>query len=60
MLISPALAAHGVVDTGSSGGGTALLVILAVIVGVALIYIAQKKWRRRLQARDRRDPQEHR
>jgi hypothetical protein len=53
MLISPALAGHGVADTGSSGGGIALLVILAVVIMLAFGYMAQKKWRRRMQGRDR-------
>lgn len=53
MLISPALAAHGVTDTGSSGGGIALLIILAVVILAALVYLAQKKWRSRTRVKDR-------
>lgn len=52
MLISPSLAAHGVVDTGSSGGGTALLLILAVVIMLAVVYFAQKKWRSRPRDRN--------
>jgi len=53
MLISPVLAAHGVVDTGSSGGGIALLIILAVIIVLVLINVGRKKWHSRMQRRDR-------
>ena len=49
MLISHALAGHGVVSTGSSGGGNALLIILAVAVVLGLLYIGLKKWRGRKQ-----------
>ncbi len=52
MLISPALAAHGVTDTGSSGGGNALLIILGVAIFLGLVYLGQKKWRRRTLIRD--------
>jgi hypothetical protein len=54
MLISPALAAHGVVGTGG-GGGVALLIILAVAMAVLLAHVAQKKWRRRMRGRDGSD-----
>jgi hypothetical protein len=37
MLISRALAGHGVVSTGSSGGGNALLIILAVFIVLGLV-----------------------
>jgi LPXTG-motif cell wall-anchored protein len=47
MPISPSLAAHGVTDTGSSGGGVALLIILAVVIALGLAYYARKKWRSR-------------
>ena len=46
MLISPAWG-HGLVDTGSPGGGIALLIILGVAVALLLAYLAQNKWRRR-------------
>ncbi len=46
MLISGALG-HGVVDTASSGGGNALLIILAVGIVLSLVYMGQKRWRRR-------------
>ena len=46
MLISPALAAPGVVGTGG-GGGVALLIIIAVAMVVLLGYVGQKKWRMR-------------
>lgn len=55
MLISPALAGHGVVGTGSSGGGDALLIILAVAIVAGLLYRGQKKWRRRMLMRDGED-----
>ncbi len=47
MLISRALAGHGVVDTGSSGGGDALLIILGVGILIFLLYMGRNKWRRR-------------
>ncbi len=46
MLISPALA-HGLVHAETAGGGIALLIILATIVGVFLVYRSRKKWRKR-------------
>lgn len=52
MLISPALAAHGVVGTGGSGGGNAPLIILAVAFVFVLVYVGWKKWRRRKLRRD--------
>ena len=51
MLISRALA-HGAVGTGSSGGGNALLIILAVAIVLGLVYGGQKKWRKRMLMRD--------
>jgi hypothetical protein len=51
MLISPASAAHGVVGTGGSGG-TALLIIIGVAMVFLLVYVGQKKWRRRMLRRD--------
>lgn len=52
MLISSAWAGHGVVSTGSSGGGNALLIILAVAIASFLAYLGQKKLRRHLSGRD--------
>ena len=52
MLISHALAGHGVVGTGSSGGGNALLIILAIAVVLGLFFMGRKKWRGRKQGRD--------
>jgi hypothetical protein len=52
MLVSPAQAGHGVVDTGSSGGATALTIILAVGISFLIFYLARQKWRRRRLARD--------
>ncbi len=52
MLISPALAGHGVTDTGGSGGGIALLIILAVVIVFVLVLVGQKKWRSRKSRRD--------
>ena len=54
MLISPALAAHGVVGTGG-GGGAALLIIIAVATVFLLGYVGQKRWRRRMRGRDGSD-----
>ena len=47
MLVSQAWAGHGVVDTGSSGGGNTLLVILGVGILFVLFHTARKRWRRR-------------
>jgi len=55
MLISSALAGHGVVSTGSSGGGTALLIILAVAIVLFLAHLGRKKLRGRLLGRDDAD-----
>ncbi len=46
MLIGRAWAAHGVVGTGGSGGGNALLIILGGAIVLAVAYICFKKWRR--------------
>ncbi len=51
MLISPALA-HGLVHAETAGGGTALLIILAIIVGMLLVFRSRKKWRKRKLQRD--------
>ena len=55
MLISSALAGHGVVSTGSSGGGNALLIILAVFIVLGLVYVGHTKWRKRMLGRDGND-----
>ena len=52
MVISPALAGHGVVGTGSSGGGDALLIILGVAIVLGLGYMTWNKWRRRRPTQD--------
>ncbi len=52
MLISSALAGHGVTDTGSSGGGNALLIILGVIVVLGLARLVRKKFRDRWEKRE--------
>jgi hypothetical protein len=54
MLISPASAGHGVVGTGGSGG-TALLIIIGVAMVFLLVYVGQKKWRRRMRGHDGSD-----
>ncbi len=46
MLISPAWA-HGFARAETSGGGTALLIILTAVIVLFLGYRGQKKWRRR-------------
>ena len=51
MLISTAQAFDGTPGTGSSGGTIALSIILAAAITVLLVYVAQKKWRRRKQLR---------
>ena len=51
MLISPALA-HVTSGTGTSGGGIALLIIIAVAIVFFLAYLGQKKWRRLKPRRD--------
>ncbi len=55
MLISRALAGHGVVDTGSSGGGDALLIILGVGILFILLYFGRKRWRGRNASRNDSD-----
>ncbi len=52
MLISRALAGHGVADTGSSGGGNALLIILEVVILLGLVHMGRKKLRAHLARRD--------
>lgn len=55
MLISSAWAAHSVVSTGSSGGATALLIILGVAILMGVVYSLQKRLRRRLAERKEND-----
>ncbi len=55
VLISRALAAHGVVGTGGSGGGDALLIILGGVVVLGLDYVSLKKWRRGRSSNDSDD-----
>lgn len=52
MLISQAWAGHFTPDTGNTGGGDALLIILAAGIVLGLLYAGQKRLRRRLQARE--------
>ncbi len=52
MLVSRALAGHGVVDTGSSGGGNALLIILGVGILIGLLYVGWKRLKRPKARRD--------
>jgi hypothetical protein len=51
-LISSAWARNSVVDTGSSGGGYALLIILASFVLLGFGYAMYKRWRRRTEGDD--------
>lgn len=51
MLISQAFAGHFTPDTGNSGGGDTLLVILGAGIVLGLLYSLQKRLRRRLQQR---------
>jgi hypothetical protein len=55
MWISEAFAAHGVVGTGSSGGGNALLIILGVAILLGAVYVLQKRLRKRLAERKESD-----
>ena len=48
-MISSAWSRNSVVDTGSPGGGNALLIILASFVLLGFGYAAYKRWRRRTQ-----------
>lgn len=52
MLISQAWAGHFTPDTGNTGGGDTLLIILGAGLVLGLIYVGQKKLRRRILARD--------
>lgn len=59
MLISRALAGHGIVDTGSDGGGNAVLIILGVAILFLVFYMGRKKWRKhRAEQDDNEDPSE--
>ncbi len=58
-MISSAWARNSVVDTGSSGGGYALLIILASFVLLGFGYAMYKRWRRRMEGEDG-DAQSHR
>lgn len=51
-MISNAWAKNSIVDTGSSGGGYALLIILASFVVLGFCYAAYKRWRRRTDGED--------
>ncbi len=51
MLISPAFAGHFMADDGNTGGGDTLLIILGVGLVLGLLYMGQKKWRRRMLTR---------
>ncbi len=51
MLIPQALAFDATPGTGSSGGAIALSIIIAVAITLLLVYVAQKKWRRRRLSR---------
>ncbi len=51
MLISRALAGHFTPDTGNTGGGDTLLIILGAGILLGILYVAQKKWRQRMLAR---------
>ena len=50
MLVSRALAAHGIVDTGSSGGGDTLLIMLGVAILFGVLYAVRKRMRRNREA----------
>lgn len=51
-MISSAWARNSVVDTGSSGGGNALLIMLAAGITFGFAYAAYKRWRRRNEDSD--------
>ncbi len=52
MLISPAWAHGSLARDEASGGGTALLIILAAVIAFLLVYRTHKKWRGRKLRRD--------
>ena len=51
MLISPAFAGLFMADDGNTGGGDTLLIILGVGLVLGVLYVCQKKWRRRMLVR---------
>jgi hypothetical protein len=51
MLISQAFAGHFTPDTGNSGGGNTLLIILGAGILLGILYSVQKRLRRRLAQR---------
>ncbi len=52
MFISPAWAAHFAPPSESTGGATALSIILAVGLVLFLAYTGHKRWRKRRLKRD--------
>ena len=52
MLISPAVAAHFTPASEGGGGAIALSIILGVGIALFLVYLGQKRWRRRKPRRD--------
>lgn len=58
-MISSAWATNGVAVSGSSGGGNALLVILAAFTLLGFGYALYKRWRRRKEDAEG-DVQSHR
>jgi hypothetical protein len=55
-LISSALARNTVLESGSSGGGYALLIILASGIAFGFSFAGYKKWRRRNEDADTETP----
>jgi hypothetical protein len=51
-VISSAWARNSVVDTGSPGGGHALLIILGSFILLGFGYSLYKRWRRRTESDD--------
>jgi len=56
-MFSRALAGHGVVDTGSAGGGNAVLIILGVGIVIGLVHMGRKRWKRRTAKHDNGEPE---
>ena len=52
MVISPAMAAHFAPPSESSGGATALSIILGTGIFFFFVYLGRKKWRERQSTRD--------
>jgi len=46
MLISPAWAHGSLIRDEAHGSGTALLIILGVVIALLLVYRGRQKWRR--------------